>query len=349
MIPLPSDQARAAAAARQTQLTKPAGALGRLEDLALSLAALQDRALPRCERAMVLIAAADHGICAQGVSAFPSAVTAQMCINFCAGGAAVNILARQAQAEVEVLDVGVVSDLPDLPGLIAAKIARGSADFTTGPAMTPTQVAAAMAAGAARATIYAATHDTLVLGEMGIGNTTAAAALTAAFTGRSADAVCGRGTGIDDAGLARKIAVVNAGLNRHRHGLGDPLATLAALGGLEIAALVGAALRAAELRLAIVVDGYISTAAVLAAVTIDPRLRPYLIFAHRGAEPGHRLALAHLHAQPLLELDLRLGEGTGGVLALHLMRAACRTLSEMATFSEAAVSGKLLLAAERTA
>ena len=349
MIPLPSAQARSAAAARQAQLTKPAGALGRLEDLALALAAIQERALPRCERAMVLVAAADHGVCAQGVSAFPSAVTAQMCLNFCAGGAAVNVLARQAQAEVEVLDVGVASDLPPLPGLIAAKIARGSADFTTGPAMTPAQVTAAMAAGAARAEIHAATCDALVLGEMGIGNTTAAAALTAAFTGRSAEEVCGRGTGIDDAGLARKIAAVNAGLNRHRHCLGDPLATLAAVGGLEIAALAGAALRAAELRLAVVVDGYISTAAVLAAVAIEPRLRPYLIFAHRGAEPGHRLALAHLQAQPLLELDLRLGEGTGGVLALHLMRAACRTLSEMATFSEAAVSGKLLVEAKQTA
>jgi nicotinate-nucleotide--dimethylbenzimidazole phosphoribosyltransferase len=342
MIPLPSDAARAAAAARQLELTKPPGALGRLEDLSLTLAAIQDRALPRCERALVLVAAADHGVCAQGVSAFPSAVTAQMCVNFCAGGAAINVLARHAQAKVEVLDVGVAGDLPALPGLIAAKVARGTADFTTAPAMTLAQVRAAMAAGAARATVHAATCDALVLGEMGIGNTTSAAALTAAFTGQAASAICGRGTGIDDAGLARKIAAVSAGLARHRNCLGDPLMTLAALGGLEIAALAGAALRAAELRLAIVVDGYISTAAVLAAAAIDPRLRPYLIFAHRGAEPGHQLALAHLQAQPLLDLELRLGEGSGGVLALHLLRAACQTLAEMATFSEAAVSGKLL-------
>jgi len=266
-----------------------------------------------------------------------------MCLNFCAGGAAVNVLARQAQVEVEVLDVGVAGDLPSRTGLINAKVARGTADFTTGPAMTPAQLSAALAAGAARAEFHAPHCDALVLGEMGIGNTTAAAALTAAFTGHSATDVCGRGTGVDDAGLARKILSVTAGLARHQHVLSDPHATLAALGGLEIAALAGAALRAAELRLTVVVDGYISTAAALAAVAIDPAVRPYLIFAHRSAEPGHRLALAHLHAQPLLELDLRLGEGTGGVLALHLMRAACRTLSEMATFAEAAVSGKLLL------
>ena len=343
MIPLPSAAARLAAATRLDQLTKPAGALGRLELLALDLAAIQGRELPRCERAVVLVAAADHGVCARGVSAFPSAVTAQMCLNFCAGGAAVNVLARQAQAEVEVLDVGVAGDLPALPGLINAKVARGTADFTTAPAMSLPQLAAALAAGAVRAEAHATRCDALVLGEMGIGNTTAAAALTAAFTGLSATDVCGRGTGVDDAGLARKVAAVTAGLALHRHCFKDPRATLAAVGGLEIAALAGAALRAAELRLAIVVDGYISTAAALAAVAIDPAVRPYLIFAHRGAEPGHRLALAHLGAQPLLELDLRLGEGTGGVLALHLMRAACRTLTEMATFAEAAVSGKLLV------
>lgn len=343
MIPLPSATARSAAAARQDQLTKPAGALGRLESLALELAAIQDRALPRCERAVVLVAAADHGVCARGVSAFPSAVTAQMCLNFCTGGAAVNVLARQAHIEVEVLDVGVASDLPTLPGLIAAKIARGTSDFTVGPAMTAGQLTAAMAAGAARAEFHAISNDALVLGEMGIGNTTAAAALTAAYTGHSATDVCGRGTGVDDAGLSRKVAAVTAGHALHRQVFGDPRATLAALGGFEIAALAGAALRAAELRLAVVVDGYISTAAALAAVAIDPAVRPYLIFAHRGAEPGHRLALAHLQAQPLLELDLRLGEGTGGVLAVHLMRAACRTLTDMATFAEAAVSGKLIL------
>ena len=336
MIPAISQAARTAARARQPTLTKPPGALGRLEILAIDLAGIQDRALPRAESCQVLIAAGDHGVTKHGVSAYPSAVTAQMCLNFARGGAAVNVLARQAGATVRVLDVGVAEELPDLPGLIRAKVALGTADFTAGPAMTAAQVTAALAAGAAAVD----PGDLLILGEMGIGNTTAAAALVAAYARISPTEACGRGTGIDDAGLARKIAVVEAGLTRHRHLLGDPQATLAALGGLEIAALAGAAVRAAEQRTAVVVDGFISTAAALAAVAIEPAVRPYLIFAHRSAEAGHRLALAHLGAEPLLDLDLRLGEGTGGVLAVHLLRAACRTLAEMATFSAAGVSAE---------
>jgi nicotinate-nucleotide--dimethylbenzimidazole phosphoribosyltransferase len=334
MIPSPSAVAIAAAAARQAQLTKPPGSLGRLEELALLLAGLQDRALPRCETARVLIAAADHGVARQGVSAYPSAVTAQMCLNFCAGGAAVNVLARQAGAEVVVLDVGVAAELPARPGFISAKVAYGTADFTTAPAMTAVQLQAALAAGAAAI----GACDVLVLGEMGIGNTTSAAALLAAATGLAPEVVCGRGTGIDDIGLARKQAVVAAGLARHQSALSDPHACLAALGGFEIAALAGAALAAAAQRMPVVVDGFIATAAALSAVRIDPAVRPYLLFAHRSAESGHRHALAHLAARPLLELDLRLGEGTGGVLALHLLRAACRTLAEMATFAEAGVA-----------
>ena len=334
MIPLPSDRAAAAAAARQSQLTKPPGALGRLEEVAQLLASLQDRASPRCESARVLIAAADHGVAGHGVSAYPSTVTAQMCLNFCAGGAAVNVLARQAGAEVVVLDVGVAAELPVRPGLIAAKIAFGTADFTAAPAMSMGQLRQALAAGAAAI----GSSDVLVLGEMGIGNTTSAAALLAAATGLPADSVCGRGTGIDAAGLARKQAVVAAGLTRHQAVLADPHGCLAALGGFEIAALAGAALAAAERRMPVVVDGFIATAAALSAVRIDAAVRPYLIFAHRSAEAGHRHALEHLAARPLLELDLRLGEGTGGVLALHLLRAACRTLAEMATFAEAGVA-----------
>ncbi len=335
-----SRRAQTAATDRQGQLTKPPGALGRLEELAVLLAGIQDRDLPQVERPHVLIAAADHGIAARGVSAFPAAVTAQMCLNFCAGGAAVNVLARQAGASVEVLDVGVAATLPPLPGLIDAKIAHGTADFTLGPAMSHAQLTAALTAGAARASAAAdAGCDLLVLGEMGIGNTTAAAALLAAATGRAATACCGRGTGIDDAGLARKIAVVDTALARHRQVLGDPLMALAALGGFEIAALAGAAIRAAERRIPVVVDGFISTAAALSAVRLEPQVRPYLLFSHVGAEQAHRLALAHLQAEPLLDLGLRLGEGSGGVLAIHLLRAACRTLAEMATFSSAGISG----------
>lgn len=340
MIPPLSLRAQAAATAHQQQLTKPPGALGRLEDLAHLLAGIQDRDLPQVEHPRVLIAAADHGVAARGVSAYPAAVTAQMCLNFCAGGAAVNVLARQAGATVEVLDVGVAAELPVTPGLFNAKIAHGTADFTLGPAMTGAQLDAALAAGAARADAAAdAGCDLLVLGEMGIGNTTAAAALVAAASGRDAAACCGRGTGIDDVGLARKIAVVSAGLKRHRALLADPRACLAALGGFEIAALAGAAIRAAERRVPVVVDGFISTAAALSAVRLEPRVRPYLLFSHVGAEQAHRLTLAHLEAAPLLDLGLRLGEGTGGVLAIHLLRAACRTLAEMATFSSAGVSG----------
>ncbi len=344
MIPDLSLRAQGAAAARQGQLTKPPGALGRLEELALLLAGIQDRDLPQVDHPRVLIAAADHGVAALGVSAYPAAVTAQMCLNFCAGGAAVNVLARLAGATVEVLDVGVASVLPATPGLIAAKIALGTVDFTTAPAMSRAQLSAALEAGAARA--EAAAHsgcDLLVLGEMGIGNTTSAAALLAAAliaAGKdpTAEVCCGRGTGVDDAGLARKIAVVKAGLARHQALLGDPQACLAALGGLEIAALAGAAIRAAERRVPVLIDGFISTAAALSAVRIEPRVRPYLLFSHVGAEQAHRLALAHLQAVPLLDLGLRLGEGSGGVLAIHLLRAACRTLSEMATFSSAGVS-----------
>lgn len=334
-----STRAQAAAAARQQQLTKPPGALGRLEELVLLLAGIQDRELPQVEHPRVLLAAADHGISKHGVSAYPAAVTAQMCLNFCAGGAAVNVLARQAGASVEILDVGVAAELPAQAGLITAKIALGTADFTAGPAMTGAQLTAALTAGAARAQAAAdAGCDLLVLGEMGIGNTTSAAALLAAATGHDAATCCGRGTGIDDFGLARKIAVVNHGLTRHRALLPDPRACLAALGGFEIAALAGAAIAAAERRIPVVVDGFISSAAALSAVRLEPLVRPYLIFSHVGAEQAHQLALQHLAAVPLLDLGLRLGEGSGGVLAIHLLRAACRTLSDMATFSSAGVS-----------
>ena len=339
MIPPLAVRAQIAAAARQQQLTKPLGALGRLEELALLLAGIQDRDGPHVDHPRVLIAAADHGISLHGVSAYPSAVTAQMCINFCAGGAAVNVLARQAGAIVEILDVGVAADLPAQAGLIHAKIAYGTADFTAGPAMTAEQLSAALLAGATRA--HAAADDgcdVLVLGEMGIGNTTSAAALLAAATGNDAAACCGRGTGVDDHGLARKIAVVKAGLTRHRDVVTDPRACLAALGGFEIAALAGAALAAAERRVPVVIDGFISTAAALSAVRLDPLVRPYLIFSHVGAEQAHHLALNYLNAVPLLDLGLRLGEGSGGVLAIHLLRAACCTLSEMATFSSAGIS-----------
>ena len=337
-IPAPSSIARDAAAARQAQLTKPAGALGRLEALSLQIAAIQDRAEPRCETARVLVCAGDHGVADRGVSAFPKAVTAQMCLNFLAGGAAVNVLARQAGATVEVLDVGVDADLPSHPNLIAAKIACGTRDFTVGPAMTADECARALAAGCERARVAAeAGHEVLIIGEMGIANTTSAAALMGAYLGLSAAICVGRGTGVDDAGLARKRAVIETGLTFH-HALSDPLAILAALGGLEISAMAGAMIGGAAHRRVVVVDGFISTAAALAALRLAPAIAPYLVFSHCGSETGHRRLLSRLGVDPLLALDLRLGEGTGGVLALHLLRAACRTLGEMATFASAGVS-----------
>ena len=338
-IPALDETARSVAAARQAQLTKPAGALGRLEELSLQLAAAQGRARPACERARVLVFAADHGVSAQGVSAYPAAVTAQMCANFCAGGGAANVLARQAGAEFELVDVGVAGKLAPHPLLVDAKLAPGSDDFTLGPAMSAATCARALAVGAARARRAADDGvQVLVVGEMGIGNTTSAAALMVAYLGCDVEDACGRGTGIDQAGLERKRAVVRAGLERHRAALGDAEATLAALGGLEIAAMAGAMLQAAALRLAVVVDGFISSAAALAALNLQPALKPYLFWSHVGAERGHRQLLDALDAEPLLALRLRLGEGTGGLLALHLLRAAARTLDAMATFGEAQVS-----------
>jgi nicotinate-nucleotide--dimethylbenzimidazole phosphoribosyltransferase len=331
--------AMAAATARQGQLTKPPGALGRLEALSIRLAGIQGRARPSCEKARVVIFAGDHGVAAQGVSAFPAAVTAQMCLNFAAGGAAVNVLARQAGAEVEVVDVAVAADLPAHPRIHAAKVLRGTADFTVGPAMTTAQCAAALAVGRARAT--AAARDgcqVLVCGEMGIANTTSAAALYAGLLGLDATEVCGRGTGIDDAGLLRKRAAVAAGLERHRAVLDDPQGLLTALGGGEIAAMAGAFIGAAEHRLVPVVDGFIATAAAAVAARLAPGLAERLVFAHRSAEAPHAELLRRLGGEPLLDLGLRLGEGTGGVLALHVLRAACRTLDEMATFADAGVS-----------
>jgi nicotinate-nucleotide--dimethylbenzimidazole phosphoribosyltransferase len=338
-IPAIDHAARANASARQAQLTKPAGALGRLEEVALRLAGIQGRERPRCERAQVLVFAADHGVAKRGVSAYPAEVTAQMCHTFCAGGAAVNVLARQVGALVEVVDVGVATDLPAHPRLIDAKIASGTADFTEQAAMSVEQCDLALAAGATRARAAADQGmHALVLGEMGIANTTSAAALMAAYLGRSAEDCCGRGTGIDDAGLARKRATVNAGLARHRDAFGDPFDTLTALGGFEIAAMAGAMLQGASLRLAVVVDGFASSAAALAAINLDPAVKEFLVWSHCGAERAHRELLEAVDAEPLLDLGLRLGEGTGGALALHLMRAACRTLDEMATFEQAGVA-----------
>lgn len=345
--------AEASAATRLERLTKPPGSLGRLEGLAIQLAGIRGQVVTDIVRPAIVVFAADHGVTRQGVSPYPSAVTRQMVLNFVAGGAAVNVLARAAGAELVVVDVGVAGDRidrgrPPARGLafVADRVRSGTRDLTEGPAMTIDETAAAIAVGRrVVAGTIAGDVDLVALGEMGIGNTTAASALVAALTGRPPAVVTGRGTGVDDAGLRRKIEVVERALSRHlprsdAEGATPPdaLAILAALGGLEIAALVGAMLEAAERRIPVVLDGFITGAAALVAGRLAPGLPARLIAGHRSTEPGHAIALDELRLEPLLELDLRLGEGSGAALAIPIVRTAARICGEMATFDEAGVS-----------
>src|SRR5215203_5714510 len=321
------------------QKVKPPGSLGRLEALAIDLAAYLGTLEPRVERGRILIFAADHGISREGVSAYPREVTAQMVKAFSSGGAAITVLARTLGLEVEVIDVGVDADLPEMPGVVSAKVRHGSRSFLEEPALTPEELAAALEAGrAAVERAVGAGVDTVALGEMGIGNTTAAAALLSALTGAPPEETVGRGTGVDDERLAHKRAVVEQALRLHEEALEDPRRALAAVGGLEIAALAGAAVEAARRRKLVLVDGFISTVGVLAAVRLEPAVRPALVFSHRSAETGHDRALAALGARPLLDLGMRLGEGTGSALAFSVVKAAAAILREMATFGQAGVS-----------
>ncbi|MFN3596725.1 MAG: nicotinate-nucleotide--dimethylbenzimidazole phosphoribosyltransferase [Rubricoccaceae bacterium] len=345
--PLPALSSAPTAHAIQAALdakTKPPGALGRLETLAAQAARVQGTLAPEADPARVVVFAADHGVAARGVSAYPAEVTAQMVAVAASGGAAVSVLARSVGASVEVVDVGVASDTSGFAGVQQAVVRRGTRDLTREPAMTEAECAAAREVGreAARRAARAGVR-TLALGEMGIGNTTAAAALVAALTGVPPEAAVGRGTGVDAAGLARKVAAVQTALARGEGVPPDrpagPLATLARLGGLEIAALVGAMLEAPAHRMLVLVDGVIATAAALVAVRAEPSTAGALVFAHRSADAGHAAALHALGAEPLLDLGMRLGEGTGAVLAVPLVRAACAMLCEMATFEGAGVSG----------
>ena len=335
----PDTRAAAAAQHRLDRLTKPPGSLGRLEDLAVQLAATQARPLPQIAHPVVLLAAADHGVAAEGVSPYPQAVTGQMVLNFLAGGAAINALAASVGAALRIVDAGVIADLPGDPRLLRAALRRGTGNLYREPAMTRGEAAAMLRAGMA---IVAGIEqlDLLAIGEMGIGNSTSAACLTCVFAGATPEQATGRGTGLDDAGLARKRAVVAGALKRAGARASDPLGALAELGGLEIALLAGALIGAAGRRVPLLLDGYIATAAALAADALEPGLRVHMIAAHRSAEPGHALALAHLGLRPLLELDMRLGEGSGAALAIPIVRAACAVLSEMATFDEAGVDQK---------
>lgn len=328
--------AMTAARRRLDSLTKPSGSLGRLEELAVRLAGITGRAPPAVNEKTIYLFAADHGVAAEGVSAYPTAVTAQMAANFLNGGAAINVLARQAGASLVVVDVGIAADIPRHHQLICMKIAPGTRNFLYEPAMTRKQALQCLEAGHAAFRPCQAAG----MGEMGIGNSTSAAAIVAAATGRPPAEIVGRGTGIDDSALAKKIAVVEQALARRQPDGGDGISLLCSVGGFEIGALAGAMLAAAAARVPIVLDGFISTAAALVAVRLCPRVREYLIAAHRSAEKGHSIALAQLNLRPLLELELRLGEGTGAALAFHLLEAACRTMGEMATFEGAGVAGR---------
>ena len=340
-IPSISDITDAALAARLQgaidNKTKPLGALGRLETLAVRIGTILGSEAPVLEAPQMLVCAGDHGLAARGVSAFPSDVTWQMVENFLAGGAAVSVLARQHGLALTVVDCGVRRDFQPRPGLVSRRIAAGTADASAGPAMTAGQCAQAIANG--REVVRALPGNALLLGEMGIGNSSSAALLLARLAGLDIGACTGAGTGLDAAGLARKRDVLCEVLALHSTAT-EPLDALAAFGGFEVATLVGAVLQAAEERRVIVVDGFIASAAVLVAEALQPHVTQRCVAAHSSAEPGHALLLKHLGLEPLLNLDLRLGEGSGGALAWPLLESACRILREMASFEAAGVSRK---------
>jgi nicotinate-nucleotide--dimethylbenzimidazole phosphoribosyltransferase len=335
------DASAAAEAQRRLDAkTKPRRSLGRLEDLVCQLAAVRGDAAARSRPAKaIVVMGADHGVAAEGVSAYPQEVTGQMLLNFARGGAAINVLARQAGARVVVVDMGTAHPPAARPEISVRRIAAGTANFTRGPAMTREQALAALATGAELADALA--HDGVGLigiGDMGIANTTAASALAAVFTAAPPEEVTGRGTGIDDEMFRHKIDVIRRGLAVNRPDPNDAIDTLAKVGGFEIAGLAGVVLGAAAARVAVVVDGFIAGAAALAAVRMAPRAAGYLIASHRSVEAGHRLVLQALGTKPLLDLDLRLGEGTGAALAMPLVDAALAIAAEMATFESAGVS-----------
>jgi len=327
--------------ARLDNLTKPRGSLGKLEWLAARTCGIKGDLAAKAERKVILTFAGDHGVVAEGVSAFPQEVTPQMVLNFLAGGAGVNVLANHVGAEVRVIDVGVASEVK-AEGLIARNVRRGTANMAQGPAMSVAEALAAMEVGmeVARAAI-ADGAEILGTGDMGIGNTTPSAALFAALLPAGVAEVTGRGTGIDDAALANKVAVIQRALKVNRHLLTGPVETLAAVGGLEIAAICGVVIEAAASRIPVVVDGFISTAGALVAIRLCEAVKEYCFFSHMSAEQGHRIFFESMGLEPLLHLGLRLGEGTGAALSMNLVEAGLKIMNEMATFGEAGVSEEL--------
>ena len=331
-----------AALARQAQLTKPPGSLGQLEALAVQLATMQGVERPVLDHAVIAIFAGDHGIAAENVSAFPQAVTGEMVKNFARGGAAISVLAKTLGARLEVVNLGTVNDPGEWPNVVRAIIAPSTANFAAGPAMTEAQLAQALQAGRDSVLRARASGAQIFIGgEMGIANTTSASAIACALLRESPQVLAGPGTGLDGKGVAHKAAVIQRALDLHHASLAQPLDVLRHVGGFEIAALAGAYLAAAQNGVPLLVDGFISSVAALAAVRFNPEVRNWMFFGHASAELGHQRVLAALDAQPLLQLGMRLGEGSGAAAALPLLRLACALHNGMATFAEAAVSEKL--------
>lgn len=327
------------AAERQNTLTKPPGSLGRLEHLANRICAIQQTLTPNVDGAAILVFAADHGVCEEGVNPFPQSVTRQMVQNFLNGGAAINALARVVDADLTIIDVGVIGPPISDPRLLSHRIREGTHNFCKTWAMSQEEANAAIEVGRSCARQAITLGASVIgIGEMGIGNTTTASALCAALTGRHPELICGRGTGCDEAGLLRKQDAVRRALALHTQTQHQPAELLARLGGFEIAAMCGVSLEAAQQRCAILTDGFISTAAAAIATRINAAVRDFLIASHRSLEPGHQAFLDELGLEPLLDLQMRLGEGTGAALAIPIVRAAVAAFTSMATFSSAGVS-----------
>ncbi len=338
-VPLLAPEWRARAMARLNSLTKPLGSLGRLEEVATRLVAIREDERPRCSKKVIFTLAADHGVTDEGVSAYPKAVTSQMVLNFLAGGAAINVLARHGGIEVVVVDIGVDGDFGEAVGLVHAKVCRGTRNMAQGPAMNEVELHSALGFGIELAAMAEKEGNTLIgTGEMGIGNTTAASAITSVLTGRPVAQVTGRGTGLDEPGLRRKIEVIERAVAVNRPDPSDPLDMLRKVGGLEIAGLTGLIIGAASRRIPVVIDGFISTSAAAIACALEPKVRQFLFAGHRSSEPGHAALLEFIGETPLLDLQMRLGEGTGAALAMTLIEAAAKVFNEMATFSTAGVS-----------
>jgi len=335
------EKAMAAARARQDTLTKPLGSLGRLEELSTKLAGIRGEPIPRINHKAIVTMAADHGVVAEGVSAYPQAVTPQMVLNFLRGGAGINVLGRHVGARIIVVDMGVASDIEPHTALVSRKIAYGTQNMARGPAMSREQAIRSIEVGLEIVKEEVKKGlDIVGTGDMGIGNTTPSSAITAAMTGEKVAKVTGRGTGIDDKQLAHKVEVIERALRVNQPNPDDPIDVLGKVGGFEIGGLCGVILGAAAHRIPVVIDGFVSGAAALIAVGLSPTAKDYLIASHCSVEIGHKAILKYLGLKPILDLELRLGEGTGAALGIFLVEAAAKVLSEMATFAEAGVAGK---------